>query len=167
MADNQREGKCPKRHQVNHGVPQTSASQTSHCGNPSSSVSFQQPNTPFSGSQEPLSVLWYWMSAQYYQQYYYQLCSYMYYWQTVATQQFYQGTFQSPSGYSHSGSLSPGSQVAYSGQQNTTNDNRRLPQPNNGVGLVPGLAVPWAFPGQQPVTTGNKQCSAKSRGTER
>lgn len=77
----------------------------------------------------------------------------MYYWQTVATQQFYQGTFQSPSGYSHSGSLSPGSQVAYSGQQNTTNDNRRLPQPNNGVGLVPGLAVPWAFPGQQPVTT--------------
>ena len=150
MADNQREGECPPKHQVNHEVPQTSASQTTHCGIPSSSVSFHQPSTPFSRSQEPWGVLWY-------QQYYYQLCSYMYYWQAVASQQFYQRTFQSPSSYSQSGSLSSGSQAAYSGQQlwqNTTNDNRQ-PQPNNGVGLLPGIAVPWAFPGRQPVTTGN------------
>ena len=51
---------------------------------------------PFS-SQEPWSMLFYWMSAQYYQQYYYQLCSYMYYWQTLASHPMYQGAFQTQS----------------------------------------------------------------------
>lgn len=45
----------------------------------------------------------------------------------------------------------------YSGQQprqNTANASNQQPPQNNGVGLslLPGQAVPWAFPGQQPVT---------------
>ena len=156
MADDQTERGSPKRQPADQGLPQNTSLQTGQHGNLSSSVSFNHQNTPFYQRQEPWSVLWYWMSAQYYQQYYYQLCSYMYYWQTVASHPMYQGASQSQSGYFQSGLASRGSQAAYGGQQprqTTANANNRLP-PNNGVGIFPGLAVPWAFPGQQSVTTG-------------
>lgn len=157
MADNQGERGSPKRQPPNQGLPQNTSSQTGHHENLSSSVSFNQQNTAFSQTQEPWSVLWYWMSAQYYQQYYYQLCSYMYYWQTIASHPMYQGASQPQSGYYQPGSASQGSQAAYGGQQlrQTAANANNQPPPNNGVGIFPGLAVPWAFPGQQPVTTGN------------
>lgn len=114
---------------------------------------FLQQNTALSQSQEPWTVLWYWISAQYYQQYCYQLYSYAHYWQTVASQSVYQGALQPQSSYSQSGLNYQGSEAARIGQHPQRNANN---EPiNHGVGLQQGMAVPWLFPGQQTVTTGN------------
>lgn len=71
---------------------------------------------PFS-SQEPWNMLFYWMSAQYYQQYYYQLCSYMYYWQTLASHPMYQGAFQTQSVDPQTSLNQQGAQAVFGGQQ--------------------------------------------------
>ena len=71
---------------------------------------------PFS-SQEPWNMLFYWMSAQYYQQYYYQLCSYMYYWQTLALHPMYQGAFQTQSVDPQTSLNQQGAQAVFGGQQ--------------------------------------------------
>ena len=139
------------------GLSQNNTSETGPYGYLSTSGSFNQQNTPYSRSQEPWSILWYWMSAQYYQQYYYQLCSYMYYWQTLASHSTYQGSFHAQTSYSQSGLQNQRSQTLHSGQQaqqNTTNVGNQQRPLNNGGVLLPGTAVPWTFPGQPSVTTG-------------
>lgn len=78
-------------------------------GNPSTS----RPLSP----QEPWNMLLYWMSAQYYQQYYYELCSYMYYWQTLASHPVYQRAFQAQSVYPQTNLNPQGSQAIFGGQQ--------------------------------------------------
>mgnify|MGYP007058647230 FL=1 len=114
---------------------------------------FLQQNTALSQSQEPWTVLWYWLSAQYYQQYCYQLYSYAHYWQTVASQSVYQGALQPQSSYSQPGLNNQGSEAARIGQHPQRNENNE--QINHGVGLLQGMAAPWLFPGQQTVTTGD------------
>ena len=160
MADYQGDRNSPKRQPSNQGMSQKFTPETGQYGDISSNGSSNQQNTQFSHAQEPVSVLWYWMFVQYYQQYYYQLCSYMYYWQSFASNSMYQRAFQAQTSLSHSGLRSQGLQAAFTGhqaQQNIANAlNNQQPPPNNayGVGLLPGQAVPWAFPGQQAVTTG-------------
>ncbi|XP_074607909.1 protein FAM8A1-like [Acropora palmata] len=112
---------------------------------------FLQQNTALSQSQEPWTVLWYWLSAQYYQQYCYQLYSYAHYWQTVASQAVYQGALQPQSSYSQPGLNNQGYEAARIGQHPQRNENNE--QINHGVGLLQGMAAPWLFPGQQTVTT--------------
>ena len=121
----------------------------------STNYSLQQ-STALSQSQEPWTVLWYWISAQYYQQYFYQLYSYVHYWQTVASQSVYQGAPQSQSSYSQPGLNNQGSEAAHIGQHPQRNAAHANNEPiNHGVGLLQGMAVPWLFPGQQTVTTGD------------
>ena len=164
MADGQGDGVTTKRESSSEEEPHRNSSETGSHGNSSTGASLNQQSTSYSRSQEPWNVLWYWMSVHYYQQYYYQLCSYMCYWQTVASQSMYQGTFQSQSSYSQSTLQNQGSQPGlYAGQarQNTANvENRHVPRPpmNGGV-FLPGTAVPWTYPGQQAVTTGNFRVS--------
>ena len=144
MADTQRGESSSERESFNQGLPQNMTSEDRKSGNMSTSRSINQQNALYSRSQEPWNVLLYWMSAQYYQQYYYQLSSYMYYWQTVASNSMYQGAFQAQSNFPQSGFHQQGSQPALRGQQ-----------PQNNAGLVTGQAAPWVFQGrQQAVRTG-------------
>lgn len=164
MADGQGDGVTTKRESSSEEEPHRNSSETGSHGNSSTGASLNQQSTSYSRSQEPWNVLWYWMSVHYYQQYYYQLCSYMYYWQTVASQSMYQGTFQSQSSYSQSTLQNQGSQPglnAGQARQNTANaENRHVPRPPmNGGAFLPGTAVPWTYPGQQAVTTGKVRVS--------
>ena len=125
----------------NLGTPQNTTSEGALNGNSSTHRSFNHQMTPFSRSQEPWNVLLFWMSAQYYQQYYYQLFSYMYYWQTLASHSMYQGSIQAQGVYPQTGVHQQGSQPVFGGQQpqNIQQNNR---------------PAPWAFQGQQMVRTG-------------
>lgn len=164
MADGQGDGVTTTRESSSEEEPHRNSSETGSHGNSSTGASLNQQSTSYSRSQEPWNVLWYWMSVHYYQQYYYQLCSYMYYWQTVASQSMYQGTFQSQSSYSQSTLQNQGSQPglnAGQARQNTANaENRHVRRPPmNGGAFLPGTAVPWTYPGQQAVTTGKVRVS--------
>lgn len=145
MADARRGESSSERETFNQGLPQNITSEDRKSANMSTSRSIDQQNTLNSRSQEPWNVLLYWMSAQYYQQYYYQLSSYMYYWQALASNSMYQGVFQSQSNFPQSGLHQQGSQAALRGHAQ---------QPQNNAGLVTGQAAPWVFQRQQPVRTG-------------
>lgn len=142
MADARR-AESSKREDINQGLSQSIASEDKKSENMSTSPSMNQQNALYSRSQEPWNVLMYWMSAQYYQQYYYQFFSYMYYWQTMAPNSMYQGAFQSQSNFPQSGLHQQESQSSLRGQQ-----------PQNNAGLAPGRAAPWVFQGQRAVRTG-------------
>ena len=142
MADARR-GESSKKEDINQDLSQNITSEDRRSGNMSTSPSMNQQNALYSRSQEPWNVLMYWMSAQYYQQYYYQLSSYMYYWQTMASNSTYQGAFQPQSNFPQSGLHQQGLHSALRGQQ-----------PQNNAGLVPDRATPWVFQGQRVVRTG-------------
>lgn len=136
-------GESSERENIDQGLSQNVTSKDRTSGNMSTVPSINQQNALYSGSQEPWNVLMYWMSAQYYQQYYYQFSSYMYYWQTMASNSIYQGAFQPQSNFPQSGLHQQGSQSALRGQQ-----------PQNNAGLLPGRVTPWVFQGQRAVRTG-------------
>lgn len=142
MADTQRD-ESSKKEDINQGLAQSVTSEDRNSGNMSTIPSMNQQNALYSRSQEPWNVLMYWLSAQYYQQYYYQFSSYMYYWQAMASNSVYQGAFQSQSNFQPSGLHQQGSHSSFRGQQ-----------PQNNTGLVPGRAVPGVFQGQRVVRTG-------------
>lgn len=145
-----------ERETSNQGLPQNITSEGSQHENMSTNRSSNQQNTPFPRSQEPWNVLLYWMSAQYYQQYYYHLSSYMYYWQTLASHSMYQGAFQAQSNYPQSGLHQQGSQASFRGQQQPQNNPQNILNQPNGGGLLTGAgqAAPWVLQGQQAVRTG-------------
>ena len=142
MADAQR-GESSTREDINQGLAQSITSEDRQSGNMSTIPSMNQQNALYSRSQEPWNVLMYWLSAQYYQQYYYQFSSYMYYWQAMASNSMYQGAFHSQSSFPQSGLHQQGSQSSLRGQQ-----------PQNNTGLMAGRAAPWVFQGQRAVRTG-------------
>ncbi|XP_068736846.1 uncharacterized protein [Montipora capricornis] len=137
-----------KKQSSNTGMLQNTASLSSQYSSASSSLSFRQQGTPFSQTQQPWTVLWYWMHSQYYQHYYHQLCSYMHYWQAVASLSMYQGAFLPQSGTNQASQTVDNGQ--YPHQNPAFANNRQL---NNGVGFLPGIRAPWIFPGQRTLTT--------------
>lgn len=141
----------PERETFNTSLPQNITSEDGQHRNMLSTGSFSQQNAPLSRSQEPWNVLLHWMSAQYYQQYYYYLTSYMYYWQTIASNSMYQGAFQAQSSFLQSGVQSQGTQAGLGGQQPPNNQQN----PPQGGGLWIAQAAPWVLQGRQPVRTGN------------
>lgn len=153
MADAGARESTSQKETSNQSLPQNVTSEEEQDRNMSSSRSFNQQNALFSRSQEPWNVLLYWMSAQYYQQYYYQLSSYMYYWQTLASNSMYQGAFQAQSTFPQSGLHHQGSQAAFRGQQPPNNQQN---PPYVGGGLLTGQAAPWVLHGRQAVRTGKK-----------
>ena len=140
-------------------MPQTATPGTSQASYP-----WNSQNMSLSASQYPWNVLTYWMASQYFnQQYYYQLCSYMYYWQTYSQQQ---GSLQAQNNAFQSNTVPRALSATFTlGNQNVfppqhvrpvqhISDHEQLQQRRLNRSFLARFVMPWVPQGQQHLATG-------------